>query len=133
MASINQTIIIRTDIFSLPDDLGLISAQVGHLHFEGTRAALNDGADFESFPEEYKEWIKEPYLLVKRIPNREALTHYHDLAIKNGLPVYEWADTVYVRLSPTQKLAFPDTVVGIAIGPTDADKIRTVVGDLPLL
>jgi len=31
------------------------------------------------------------------------------------------------------KQAFEMVLVGISIGPADADRIRTVVGDLPLL
>ena len=144
MASINQTLIIRTDIFNLPEDSGLLAAQVAHIHFEITRDMIDQGMDDDGksvliFNEQgeqgadFEEWVKEPYLLVKKVPNLEALDHFHKLAKEAGLPTNEWKDTVYVRLSPTMKQAFPNVLVGISIGPADADKIRTVVGDLPLL
>jgi len=143
MSSIGQTIIIRTDLFGL-EDVGLISAQVAHIHFELARKMLLEGLDddgktvviLNEMGEEgsdFENWMKEPYIFVKKVPNMESLMHFGRLAQEAKLPVAEWTDTVYVRMSPTQKQAFPNTLVGISIGPTDADKIRTVVGDLPLL
>jgi peptidyl-tRNA hydrolase len=148
MSSINQTILIRTDLFDLSDDVGLMSAQIAHIHFQGTRYMIQENLSKEEGyigiklanevlskedQEAYMEWVEDPYILVKQIPNAEALVHFQELANEAKLPVYIWTDTVYVRLSATQKKAFPNTLVGMAIGPTDADKIRTVVGDLPLL
>ena len=142
--NINQTIIIRTDIFNLPEDTGLLCAQVGHIHFQISREIIQEGLDQDGKAvvilnekgeqgSDYEEWLKDPYLLVKKVPSREALTHFHDEAISAKLPVCEWCDTVNIRLSSTIKKAFFDTPVGISIGPADADKIRVVVGDLPLL
>ena len=82
---------------------------------------------------DYEEWLKDPYLLVKRVPNLEALQYFREEANLSELPVAEWRDTVNVRLSATVKKAFEDVLVGISIGPCDSDKIRTVVGDIPLL
>ena len=134
MANIGQTIIIRTDIFNLPEDMGLMAAQVAHIHFESMRQHILDTkrSKLDLTPSE-NMWIKEPYLFVKKVPNIEGLNHFKHLAWEAKLPVTNWVDTVYVRLSPTMKKAFPNTLVGISIGPADADAIRTVVGDLPLL
>jgi len=135
MASINQTVIIRTDLFNLPEDMGLLAAQVAHIH---AKVFLSENVCSEILPnhivaEDFVAWKEEPYLLVKQVPNAEALKHFRDLADKINLPIYEWYDTVYVRLSATMKQAFEMVLVGISIGPADADRIRTVVGDLPLL
>jgi peptidyl-tRNA hydrolase len=144
MANINQTIIIRTDLFKLPDDLGLISAQIAHIHMQLVRRnitsrIIKDPVQGEQvfipdnvFDNYFVEWIKEPYILVKKVPNLEALMHYSFLAREAKLLVDEWEDTVYIRLSETQKIA-KQTLVGISLGPCDADKIRSIVGDLPLL
>ncbi len=143
MASVNQTILIRTDLFQLPEDIGLISAQVAHIHFQMIRQLINSQNSFKDNFLEIKlepenkdvvvEWLKDPYLLVKKVPNLEALEYFEDEAVRLGLTVYGWSDTVYVRLSNTQKKAFEGVLVGISIGPSDNDKIRTVLGDLPLL
>jgi len=139
MANINQTIIVRTDLFNLPEDTGLLAAQVAHIHAKVFTENLSrpQSSHFvlpnNIVPEDFVAWVKEPYLLVKKVPNAEALKHFRDLADKINLPIYEWYDTVYVRLSETMKQAFEMVLVGISIGPADADRIRTVVGDLPLL
>jgi len=143
MASVNQTILIRTDLFQLPEDIGLISAQVAHIHFQLFRQMINSQNSFKDNFMEIKlepgdkdvfvEWLKEPYLMVKKVPNAEALKYFKEEAIQLGLTVCGWRDTVYVRLSKTQQKAFENILVGISIGPSDNDKIRTVLGDLPLL
>jgi len=147
MANINQTLLIRTDLFSLPEDTGLLAAQVAHIHFQVSRDMLLEGLDDDGKAmiildekgeqgeqgSDYEEWLKDPYLLVKRVPNLEALQYFREEANLSELPVAEWRDTVNVRLSATVKKAFEDVLVGISIGPCDSDKIRTVVGDIPLL
>ena len=144
MASINQTIIIRTDLFG-PEDIGLLSAQVGHIHFEIMRQFFrNNLIDDEdvinsklsnsfSNVKLFKEWMEDPYLLIKQVPNKEALIYFIEEATIAGIEVNKWYDTVYVRLSKTQQKAFPNVLVGASFGPDDADKIRTILGDLPLL
>lgn len=134
MANIGQTIIIRTDIFELPQDMGLLSAQVAHIHFEFIRDCINNDAHGIFLKSDImKGWLKDPYIFVKKVPNIESLRYFIDLGIQNDIVVREWNDTIYVRLSPTMKKAFPNTLVGISLGPDDSDKIRSVVGDLPLL
>ena len=136
MASINQTVIIRTDLFDMSKDIGLLAAQVAHIH----AMALRHLWQLRELKDElgiaaplFREWLREPYLLVKRVPNLEALKYFSQAATASGIEVHEWFDTVYVRLSSTQQKAFPNVLVGISLGPCDADKIRTIVGDLPLL
>jgi peptidyl-tRNA hydrolase len=144
MANIGQTIIVRTDLFNLPEDIGLLSAQVAHIHFELIRKILlenlvdHDWIDIKASENgnigtDLTEWLTEPYTFIKKVPNVEGLLYFERLAKESSIPVTEWRDTVYVRLSSTMKQAFPNTLVGISLGPSDADKIRTVVGDLPLL
>lgn len=130
-----------------------MSAQVAHIHFElGRKVLLNQAGGgnpiapfvfnrpLEEKPstpvlseEKLDEWLKQPYLLVKQVPNLEALRYFQAEATKKDIVVSEWFDTVYVRLSKTKQQAFPNVLVGISLGPDDADVIRTVVGDLPLL
>ncbi|MFA7219017.1 MAG: peptidyl-tRNA hydrolase [Synergistaceae bacterium] len=139
MSNINQTILIRTDLFNLPEDMGLMAAQVAHIHMEGLRGVFLDHFMGNKISEDdlsgsnLIEWLKDPYILVKKVPNLEALNHFNKAAEDIHITVREWQDTVYVRLSQTMKQAFPDTVVGISLGPCDSDAIRTVVGDIPLL
>jgi peptidyl-tRNA hydrolase len=139
MANIGQTIIIRTDLFDLPQDTGLLAAQVAHIHMEMTRQTILDSIDNDrdikgfKLSEDAYEWLDQPYIFVKRVPNAEALKHFWNLAQNAKIPIAEWRDTVYVRLSPTMKQAVENTLVGISLGPADADEIRTIVGDLPLL
>lgn len=144
MANIGQTIIIRTDIFDLPQDIGLLSAQVAHIHFEYMRNVLTQHAtikeDHIDIPRGnegrfnmLQEWLKHPYIFVKQVPNVESLDYFSDLAAAGDIVCSSWYDTVYVRLSPTMKKAFSNTLVGISLGPDDADRIRSIVGDLPLL
>ena len=140
MASINQTILIRTDLFNLPEDTGLLTAQVAHIHADLFILGMGRKDNQLTFePREnlklecFKEWIKQPYIFVKKVPNAEALDHFSNLAASKGLYITEWRDTVYVRLSSTMKQAFSEVLVGVSFGPDDADLIRTVVGDLPLL
>jgi len=153
MASINQTVIIRTDLFDMGKDIGLLAAQVAHIHFNLFRVMLMDAEmacrkdtncmenghldinlpKMGQLGKDISEWLREPYLLVKRVPNLEALQYFSQSATASGIEVHEWFDTVYVRLSSTQQKAFPNVLVGISLGPCDADKIRTIVGDLPLL
>jgi hypothetical protein len=47
--------------------------------------------------------------------------------------VHPWEDTIYLDISPTQRKAFENVFVGFSIGPCDADVIKTIIGDLPLL
>ena len=132
MANIGQTVIIRTDLFG--DNVGLIAAQVAHIHAQLLYDVVAKRTDLgEKGKANLAEWVIQPYIFVKQVPNLEALEYFEAKAKGAGVATTSWSDTVYVNLSPTQQEAFADVKVGIALGPNDADKIRTVVGDLPLL
>lgn len=149
MANIVQRILIRTDL-DLP--MGLMAAQVAHLHMEiirrafrepevktGARSKLPEGVfkiDFSYMGgagANLEEWIKEPYLFVHKVPGFEVLDFFHKEFLKSAVPVYEWKDTITINISPTQKKVFPSMKIGIVAGPSDSDRIKSVIGDLPLL
>jgi len=145
MANIIQRILVRTDL-GFP--VGLMAAQVAHIHMEGLRWAINRNRDNKDHilmaniqgnfrcPKEaidLNEWLKSPYIFVHGVPNLEVLMHFREKAEKEHIPVFLWQDTVNVRVSENQNIPFKDIPVGIALGPIDSDMIKIVVGDLPLL
>lgn len=127
MANLRQTIIVRTDL-GFP--VGLLTAQVSHLHFQRFREMILDGKIFS--PDDL-EWMKDPYVYVHEAKNKETLLHYEKIAERNNVPITMWRDTVYLKFSETQQQAIPDVYVGLVLGPCDSDKIKAVIGDLPLL
>jgi len=140
--NLRQTIIIRTD---LQFPTGLLCAQVAHLHMDRLRIELNAG-EFHPSEREFRfkigphegaekvhEWLQSPYVFVHGVPNLEVLNHFHAKAINNGVQTHQWRDTVFVDISDTQREAFSDVMIGIVLGPDDSDKIKAVIGDLPLL
>lgn len=137
MANIGQTILIRTDLFG--DNIGLLAAQIAHIHakpFYAERpvAGTTSTEDVELLDlQEFAAWKKNPYVYIKKVPNAETLSHFIDAARAADVPCQTWRDTVYVKVSAKQNIALPDVLVGAAFGPTDSDKIKTVIGDLPLL
>lgn len=128
---LGQTVIIRTDLFTIN---GLTAAQVAHIHALPLIEALQEHDNLNpEWKEKLIEWSKMPYIFVKKVPNLEALTHFYLKARQENVPVRMWKDSVFVDLSPTQRETFHDIPIGICLGPEDDDKIRGVVGDLPLL
>ena len=77
-------------------------------------------------------WLKTPYTFVHGVPNIEVLNKFIKDAKEKGVPVSEWCDTIYVKVSDTQKIVVEDCLVGVAFF-GESDKIRAVIGDLPLL
>ena len=132
MANLRQTILVRTD---LGFTVGLMAAQVAHLHFQRIRRFMmeTDVNRNGTYSNDDMEWIKTPYVFIHGVPNIETLNYFNKLAVESGVPVCSWTDTVYIGISETQKKAFNDVLVGIVLGPCDSDKIKAVVGDLPLL
>lgn len=130
MANIRQSILVRTDL-DLP--VGLLTAQVSHIHFEGIRRKLLEGTKDVELTDGEEGWLDSPYIFVHGVPNKEWLDHYRSQAEENGVPVTAWEDTIYLKASETQMKAFEGVVVGIALGPCDSDIIKAVIGDLPLL
>lgn len=133
MANLRQTILIRKD---LDFPVGLLAAQVAHLHMERFRGML-----LESIKESIKVqvdpddagWIHDPYVFVHGVPNAEVLEYFIKEAKAANIPISEWRDTVYINISATQRRAFFPVKVGATLGPCDSDKIKAVIGDLPLL
>lgn len=130
MSMLRQSIVCRTDLgFSV----GLMAAQVAHIHFERIRKLLLDNDNFRlAAGETTMEWLKEPYIFCHGVPNLESLNYFFKKA-EACAPVAPWTDTVYVSVSESQKIAMPNVFVGFSIGPCDSDLIRTIIGDLPLL
>ena len=142
MANIRQTILIRTDL-QLP--VGLLAAQVAHIHFEAFRQmGLNPPSEhkcdyrpplvcegFESVCD--RSWLESPYVFVHGVPNLETLNFFATKAHENEVKMYPWRDTIYLSIAPGMTQAFGDVLVGVALGPADSDKIKMVIGQLPLL
>lgn len=139
MSNVRQTILIRTD---LKLKTGLLAAQVAHLHMEQVRQILTAQdkdaitIDFSAMGEvgaDLQEWLNTPYIFVHGVPNKEALDYFAQVAREKKIIVTNWSDTIFLEFSKKQKVALPQVLVGIVLGPTDSDKIRSVIGDLPLL
>jgi peptidyl-tRNA hydrolase len=130
MANLIQAIIVREDL-NLPR--GLLTAQVAHIHMESMRQMILDEKEPTN---EYKEWIKTPYIHVHSVPNIEWFGRFLEKA-NQQLPkelISTWKDTIYLSLDDGKsREAFKDVMVGFSIGPCDADKIKAVIGDLPFL
>lgn len=134
MANLIQRILVRNDL-EMP--VGLLAAQVAHLHalpfIQTYRVLPSPGTEFNDNIEIIKQWMSTPYLFVHGVPNKEVLVHFIDVCTDNDVKYHAWRDTIYIDISPTQKKAFDDVLIGISIGPADSDAIKTIVGDLPLL
>jgi len=122
MASIFNTVVIRKD---LGMTAGLLSAQACHIQDSFLRQKTLDQQEFSNLE---KEWMKNPYLHVLAVANKEELEAVIADAKRAGLPVYEWRDLIP---SENLKRSLPDVLVGCAIGPCDLDKVKAVAGTLP--
>lgn len=133
--NIKQVILLRTDL-NLPK--GLAEAQVAHIHFEIFRKTMLHNISETTYrgelllSEEAFEWLKTPYTFVHGVPNIEVLNKFIKDAKEKGVPVTEWHDTIYVKVSDTQKIVVENCLVGVALL-GESDEIKAVIGDLPLL
>lgn len=140
MSNLRQSMLVRTD---LRFNVGLMAAQCAHIHMEKFRKkilaseanhnSVNGDSRIVHFTCEETEWLKDPYIFIHGVPNKEVLDHFINKAKASGIEVNTWTDCVYIDISDTQREAFPDVVVGVSLGPTDSDKIKAIIGDLPLL
>ena len=128
MANIIQTVLIRTDLFG--DCTGLIAAQVAHIH---AQVLMLDKAPKHTGELDFNSWKMSPYLFVKKVPNLEVLNYFMDKADKSNVQCELWKDTVYVKASQTLQIVVENCPVGISLGPCESDRIKAVIGDLPLL
>jgi peptidyl-tRNA hydrolase len=119
-----MAVVIRKD-FEMPP--GLLAAQALHTGMEFIRLKIARG-DF-CFDNVEKEWIVEPYVSVLAVGTFEELVHVQEEAQRAKLPTCAWNDTI---VAPVIKGFAPKCLVGIAIGPADADAIKQVCGMLPL-
>ena len=94
---------------------------------------MNGESRIVNFTVDEFEWLKTPYLYIHGVPNAETLDFFIKKAEENGVPFSLWRDTVYIKISETQREAFPNVLVGAAFGPCESDRIRVVIGDLPIL
>lgn len=131
MSMIRQSLLMRTD---LEFPIGLLAAQVAHLHglplisqIQATKASVGH----IKIPALH-DWVEEPYLFVHAVPNHEVLMYLIDKAEKYKVPVLTWHDTVNIKIGD-ETVPFEQVLVGVSLGPYDSDKIRMVIGALPLL
>jgi len=120
--NLRHTVLVRTDL-GMP--AGLLCAQVAHIH----------ALPFIHWPEDelLGEWEQDPYLFIHGVPNLETLNYFIVQAESRKVGVLKWTDTIYMNLTPNMRVALPDILVGVSLGPDESDKIKSVIGDLPLL
>lgn len=147
MSNIRQSILLRQDL-NLPK--GLSEAQVAHLHAKKSNDILLHllevdlpkvdnltpniiSTEFGILKTDLISWLKTPYTFVHGVPNMEVLRHFCKIANDLKVPYTEWRDTVFLQISKTQQITVENCCIGIALGPFESDKIKAVIGDLPLL
>jgi peptidyl-tRNA hydrolase len=133
--NLRQSILFRTD---LNLDIGLAMAQAAHLSMALFRDAILksdlvcDENECLLLTQDELEWLKNPYLFIHAVPNKEVLEYFMKQAQDAGIVVNRWYDTIYIDISNTQTKDFENVLVGITLGPCDSDRIRVIIGDLPL-
>lgn len=129
---LRHTLLVRTD---LGMNMGLMGAQIAHIGQEVFRNHHLDvgGTQTYEMAKKVLEWVKDPYLFLHGVPNREALDYFIELSRKQDVVCHEWRDTIFLEIAEGQTITLPNVLVGCSLGPDDADKIRLVVGKLPLL
>lgn len=135
MSNIRQTILIRTDL-KLPT--GLLTAQVAHIHMEKFRldmlesiknkTSIVNNLDFHT-----NEWLKSPYIFIHGVMNLEILEYYAKIAKEKDVGYTIWKDTIFVEIYDGHRIALENIPIGLAFSPNDSDKIKAIIGDLPLL
>ncbi len=135
MSNTRLTIVVRRDL-QMP--IGLFGAQCAHIadilrpkledHPSADIAELREMNLGEFFSHSYIEWDMEPYLSVLAVETREDLQRVIDEAKLASLSFNVWRDTVP---SPTFiGDVISDCMVGVALGPDDFDKIKSVTARL---
>lgn len=125
-----MAIVVRRDLNMTP---GLLAAQVLHIGMEfirqkGVEQIAPDGLR-TVFNMTESEWITAPYVAVLAVDTPEELGTLQKMAEDEKLPVRFWKDVIPSKVLEGR---FLDCVVGISIGPADADAIKKVTGTLPL-
>ena len=123
MANIRNTVVIRKD---LNLGVGPLAAQVAHIGAEFMRRNWTSRKPNAK----EKEWLESPYIYIHQVLCKDDL----ELLIKklqdSGCDFYTWEDTVP---SPSFENEWIKTLIGVAIGPEDTDKVKEVIGSLELL
>lgn len=145
--NLSQNILVRTDLgFSM----GLMAAQVAHIHATVMRTALLDikrakerlgtGRHSNKISQREKEhsvklmeWLESPYIFVRGVPNPETLEFFIEQAMACDINVFTWNDTVFCEVAKDMTLPFQKVLIGASFGPDENDRIKAVVGKLPLL
>lgn len=127
---LRHTLLIRTDL-GMPQ--GLFSAQLAHIAQEVFRQHHLNKSKRGNLDVKAIEWINDPYMFVHGVPNHEALIYFIDQADKQGVVCHTWEDTIFLEIADGQTITLPNVLVGCSFGPDDADRIRLVIGKLPLL
>lgn len=129
MSNLGVRVIVRTDLGFTP---GLLAAQASHLAMEQVRQTILDGIDMKKERPDLYEWLRKPYLYVHAVSNKESLEFLATKAAASGVTTFAWRDTVYITVGD-KKEALPNILVGFAFEACDADKVKAVIGSLPLL
>jgi peptidyl-tRNA hydrolase len=118
-----HVVVVRKD---LDMSAGLMSAQVAHISDMFMRRAILDN---QKFTDEQLAWMKDPYISVLGVNNKEELDIVCSLAIAQDIDVHVWTDLIYSNILKRGK---PDVVVGESLGPCDMDRLKAITGTLPL-
>ena len=128
--NLQQNIIIRTD---LGFTRGLLTAQVAHIHaLPMVQAILEHKESTAICLDKMFAWLSSPFVTVLGASNIEILDHFIDLAEAEGIVVHQWRDVVNCNVSDSLTLNF-DTIIGASFGPDESDKLKKIMGQLPLL
>lgn len=123
MANVGLTCVIRKGL-RLPE--GLLAAQASHISDQWMRERILDG---KPFTEEEMSWMKTPYIAILQVDTLEELKAIYSEAQTENLNPVVWKDTIH---SIALNRFIPDVMVGISLGPADADKVKVVTGKLKL-
>jgi len=123
MANIRHVVVVRKD---LDMSAGLMAAQVAHISDAFMRDRICDNKDFTL---EQLDWMKNPYISVLSVNNKEELDVLVAEAKASGIAYSVWRDLIYSQIL---KRGLPDVTVGASFGPCDMDKLKAITGNLPL-
>jgi peptidyl-tRNA hydrolase len=136
MANIRLTVVVRKDL-QMP--AGLLAAQVAHMSDAFMRKEIIEGCmavdpkkpkmGNVDFSAEEIEWCASPYLSVLGVECYEDLVELKAHAVREGLPINSWNDTIPSPTNPDNAIK---AFVGFAIGPADFDAIKIVTNGLDL-
>ena len=141
MSNTRMVVVVRRDLQMSP---GLLAAQVLHIgmgfiqehaKYDFTRHGGEREAKMYRkhgtmmiLPVE-AEWIEQPYVAVLAVDTPEELDEVAKSVKGYKLPIHEWHDVIPSQVLEGRSLK---CLVGISIGPADADALKQAAGTLPL-